>query len=604
MTAHFVRGGLSVVLVATLAACGDSSELSCGPGTVQVGDVCVPTDPGGTGGAGGSTGGGGTGLGGTGAGGMGGSGGEGGTGGDEPTCDPEAALDFKIAMLPDTQHYSDSATNIALFEAQTQWIVANAVTESLSFVTLVGDIVQSGGSGSNNNQVQWSRADGAMAYLDGDLNNQPDGLIAYAAIAGNHDYDVVADKATANQYLTTFGPSRFAGRSWLLGAAPNQLNMAQLFFGDPQSGCQPYLHLGLEWLPADEAIEWAQDIIMANPDVPVVVSTHQYLTVGNPGSRSTVGETVDSGGDNGAESLYRKLVEPFPQVFLVLSGHYSGDGRLTSTTALDQSVHQVLADYQSDPNGGNGWMQLIELRASNSEIELATFSPTYVSGTTAGPDRTQSAESNYAVGFDLVSHRGWLETHRIVHFRQAQDSGFGTYWGAEDTHVGDGGAGVTNPSTVYATADNIRIDGDSDNEQGLLRFSALFGTDPGQIPLGTPIVKAVLTLTTEGPAAHSANGGRLHRMTIPWDEYATFESLGNGVQLPAEALSAHDADSAGAVNGKGTDSFDVTVSLQAWSNGETNYGWVLIANDTDRWEFRSSDWGTLVERPMLTVVHQ
>ena len=470
------------------------------------------------------------------------------------------------------------------------------------FVTLVGDIVHNGASGSNLNQDQWLRADGAMSLLDGDLNSFPDGLIPYAAVPGNHDYDVVWDKSSANQYLTHFGPHRYAGRSWFLGAAPDQRSMAQLLYGDPDTGCQPYLHLGLEWLPTDEALQWAQSLILANPDLPVVLSTHQYLGVGDPAARSTSGGTEDSGGDNSAESLYRKLVEPFPQVFLVLSGHIFGDGRLTSTTALDQSVHQVLADYQTDPNGGNGWMQLVALRASTAEIELSTFSPTYVAGTTAGADRSVASESNYAVGFDLLDHRGWLQGHNVLHFRQGQDGGFGVYWGAQDTHVGDGDNGTTHPAMVYATADNIRIDGDDDNEQGLLRFTNLFGEQGGQIPAGTTIVKAVLTLTTEGTAAHSADGARLHRMTTAWDEFSTYDSLIDGVQLSAEAQATHDADSGGAVVGKGTDSFDVTASLQAWSDGESNLGWVIIANDTDRWEFRSSDWATVVERPMLTVV--
>ena len=588
------------LMIVALSGCGDATDLSCGPGTVQQGDHCVPSGSSGTGGNGGGGVGGESGA----AGAGGGIGGGGGMGGQEPACNPAEAVDFKLALLPDTQHYSDSAINIANFEAQTQWIVAHADSESLVFVTLVGDIVHNGAQGSNLNQDQWLRADGAMAILDGDLNSFPDGLIRYAAVPGNHDYDVTWDKTSANQYLTYFGPHRYAGRSWFLGAAPDQRSMAQLLFGDPDSGCQPYLHLGLEWLPTDEALQWAQSLILAYPDLPVIVSTHQYLGVGDPAARSTSYDTVDSAGDNAAESLYRKLVEPFPQVFLVLSGHIFGDGRLTSTTALDQPVHQVLADYQSDPNGGNGWMQLVELRASTAEVELSTFSPTYVSGTTAGPDRATASESNYAVGFELLAHRQWLQTHQVVHFRQGQDGGYGVYWGAEDTHVGDGDAGTTPPAMVHGTADNIRVDGDDDNEQGLLRFADLFGADAGQIPPGTTIVKAVLTLTTEGTAAHSANGARLHRMTTGWDEYSTYDSLTGGVQLPAEAQAGHDADSAGAVESKGTDSFDVTASLQAWSDGEPNDGWVFIANDTDRWEFRSSDWGAVVERPLLTVVYE
>jgi hypothetical protein len=54
---------------------------------------------------------------------------------------------------------------------------------------------------------------------------------------------------------------------------------------------------------------------------------------------------------------------------------------------------------------------------------------------------------------------------------------------------------------------------------------------------------------------------------------------------------------------KGTLSFDVTASVQAWVDGATNYGWVMLERGNNRWSFRSSEWAGLVERPMLTVVH-
>ena len=43
------------------------------------------------------------------------------------------------------------------------------------------------------------------------------------------------------------------------------------------------------------------------------------------------------------------------------SAHVHGDGRRTDTTALGQQVYQVLADYQSDAYGGNGWLQLASM---------------------------------------------------------------------------------------------------------------------------------------------------------------------------------------------------------------------------------------------------
>lgn len=501
-----------------------------------------------------------------------------------------AADPFTVALLPDTQHYSDSSINIANFQAQTQWIVDNQVAEGIVFSTLLGDVVENGALGPGANQVEWDRAVGSLDTLHDHVSDPP-----YAAVIGNHDYDVKSDKSSAVQYILNLGPARYAGKSWLAGAAANQLSMAQLF----EVSGEPFLHLGLEWHPSDEAIEFAQGLITANPTVPVIVSTHEHLDRGNPAPRRFAnGDTPNSTGDNDGEQVYRKLVEPFPQVFLVLSGHQYGNGRLESSTALGRTVHEVMTDYQNDPNGGNGWLQLARFRPQFAEIEFLTLSPSYVPGVTAGPDRSLDPDGNFTLAYDLETLRDDLATRVVLHYRQGQDNGFGTYTNAVDTHVGNGGTGITLPGTSYGGEDNLRVDSNTDSEQGLVRFDNVVGTAPGQIAPGTPIQRAVLTLTTEGPASEG-DGAALHRMLIAWDGSSTWNGLGGGVQLGAEAESLADANTGFASNG--TRSYDVTTSVQAWVDGAANHGWVLLANGPDRWEFRSSEWAGTVERPMLTV---
>lgn len=500
-----------------------------------------------------------------------------------------AAAPFSLVLLPDTQHYSDDAANIANFDAQTQWIVDNQVAEGIVFTTLVGDVVENGGEGAGANQVEWDRAVAALDTLHNDLSDPP-----YSTVAGNHDYDTVANKASALQYISNLGPARYSGKSWFVGAAPDQVNMAQDFTG----GGELFLHIGLEWLPSDAAIAFAQSVITANPTVPVILTTHQHLGTGSPASRTTSGSTPDSTGDNDGEQVYRKLIEPFPQVFLMLAGHVYGNGRLQSTTALGRTVHEVMTDYQSDPNGGNGWLQLVEFRPDFDEIGFQTLSPTYVSGVTAGLDRSIDPAGNFTLSYDLNELHDYLSTHVVLRYRQGQDNGFGDYAGAVDTHVGNGGSGTTLPGVAYGGADNVRIDGNGDNEQGLLRFDGIVGPGAGQIATGTPIQRAILTLSTEGSLS-DGNGAALHRMLEPWEGSSSWNDLVGGVQLGTEAESFADTTT-GAVS-KGTRSFDVTTSVQAWVDGATNHGWVLIASGTNRWEFRSSDWPGMVERPMLTV---
>ena len=461
---------------------------------------------------------------------------------------------------------------------------------------MVGDLVENGAEGHGMNQTEWDRALGAMDTLDGNLSLTPNGLLPYAAVAGNHDYDVKWNKGPATKFIEHFGPSRYAGRSWFVGASSNQINMAQTFWANGEL----FLNLGLEWRPSDEAIQWAQSVMLAYPGVPTIVTTHEYLGLGNPAERSPLGATPNGPGDNSGESIYAKLVEPFPQVFLVLCGHTSSDGRLESTTALGKQVHQVLADYQDDPNGGNGWMQVIEVRPASSEIEFKTVSPTYLPGLTPGPNRSQSPTSNFVLGFDLDARRADLEATTERRFREEQALGFATYWGTHDTFIGSGNLGLTLANEAYGAAQDVRVDGDQDDEQGLLRFDGITGYGAGQIVPGTVVQRAILTLTTEGTGANSIDGGTLHRMLVPWSEASTWSSLGAGIQLGSEAVSI--PDDVCMVGYKGTDSFDVTASVQAWVDGAPNYGWVFVAAGSDDWTFRSSEWISVAERPMLTVL--
>ena len=67
---------------------------------------------------------------------------------------------FSLVVLPDTQFYSQSYPNT--FIAQTQWVVDNLTSRNIAFVSHLGDIVQSGESGTSRNQTEWQRADAAL----------------------------------------------------------------------------------------------------------------------------------------------------------------------------------------------------------------------------------------------------------------------------------------------------------------------------------------------------------------------------------------------------------------------------------------------------------
>ena len=113
-------------------------------------------------------------------------------------------------------------------------------------------------------------------------------------------------------------------------------------------------------------LSWASEVIDQYPSRRIIVSTHEYVHGYGyySHSRSEIGDQI-----------WGKLVKPHAdQIFLVLSGHYENQERITS---LEDGyfVHQLLSDYQNKPNGGNGWLRIIEFSGINSEISIKTYSP-------------------------------------------------------------------------------------------------------------------------------------------------------------------------------------------------------------------------------------
>ncbi len=158
-------------------------------------------------------------------------------------------------------------------------------------------------------------------------------------------------------------------------------------------------------------------------------------------------------------------------------------------------------------------------------------------------------------------------------------------------------------------------DAGADNAgQALVRFANLFGSGPGQIPLGATIVSAELILTTN----NTGDGGTLHRLLTPFDAVNdTWNSWGNGT-APRNSTAAVQADDAEArapfdsqigtasvagASGTGALSIGVTTDLQAWSSGAANQGWAIIPwpGGTNGWAFQSSETSVVRERPLLTV---
>lgn len=153
------------------------------------------------------------------------------------------------------------------------------------------------------------------------------------------------------------------------------------------------------------------------------------------------------------------------------------------------------------------------------------------------------------------------------------------------------------PDRSLSEAIRITIDSQDDQEgytAYLLRFERLFGNGQGQIPPGSRIIEATLTLHGVDPGS----GGSLHRMIQPWNEEASWNTFGgNGLEVENfERMIVADSQALGTI---GDQPIPVTASLRAWAvQPQSNQGWVILPLGSDGWDILTTESD---QPPSLTV---
>ncbi|NLX03821.1 MAG: DNRLRE domain-containing protein [Phycisphaerae bacterium] len=468
---------------------------------------------------------------------------------------------FSIVALPDTQIYSQSYPET--FTSQTQWIVDNQSTRNISFVTHLGDLVNVA-----DDSTQWQNANASMNVLHGQ--------VPYSACMGNHD--------VGSYYDSYFGPSRYSGMSWYGGGSTNSRNHYQTF----SAGGYDFLHLNLQFAPDAGAISWAQSVLDANPGKQTIVSTHSYLDLGGYTSQGS--------------SIWNSFVRSNSQIFMVLCGHMHGENQQVSTNDAGGKVIEMLSDYQTYSNGGDGYLRTLEFDAASSRINVQTYSPT------KGEYLTDSdSQLSYDVTFgSTIQVNGFIEPppDPPPAYTITLQQGISGYGGTVDTELKS-----ADPDAVQGANASIKVDsydGSSPGPtQGLVRFSGLVGDNAGRIRPGMNVTSAALTLnvTNEG------SGLNAHRALVNWNESSTWNGTGAGIQADGVEAQAVADDSVGANNSganvtEGTVTLDVTSSVAAWANGQTNRGWAILpfSSGTNGIVFDSSEDSNPLYRPKLTVI--
>ena len=211
---------------------------------------------------------------------------------------------------------------------------------------------------------------------------------------------------------------------------------------------------------------------------------------------------------------------------------------------------------------------------------------------------TGKIETIVAVNAEVQHLWSGILADTTVTFQEGVDG----YASTQDTHIEE-----DTPTTSYGSQTTVEVDLQNSGlgeEQAIIRFDNLFGSGAGQIPLGSTIISATLTLDGADTSQDTATIS-LHRMLATWSESSTWNSLTGGISTDdVEAASIADAviPNPEIIETKVLTGLESTV--QAWSDGATNHGWMLKSDSADGWFFTSSEDFNIGLRPKLTVEYR
>lgn len=282
---------------------------------------------------------------------------------------------FTVAVMPDTQHYAQKYPN--LFHVQTQWIADQAKSRRIAAVLHLGDVTN------RNTPDQWQVAREAMARLDGH--------VPYFVCPGNHDYGAdgkATDRTTG--FTDSFPLATFKDRPTFGGVYDREPERTENTYHLFSAGGREFLVLCLEFGPRKDVVRWANEIAAKYAKREAILITHAYVYYNstrydwkkygtrqrwNPHGYPVARNTNDDVSDG--QELWENLVSKHENFILTLNGHVlgSGLGFLTDKTPTGREVAQSLVNFQMKPNGGDGWLRLLEFKPDHT-IEVRDYSPT------------------------------------------------------------------------------------------------------------------------------------------------------------------------------------------------------------------------------------
>ncbi|MGO1849448.1 lamin tail domain-containing protein [Microbacterium sp.] len=265
-----------------------------------------------------------------------------------PDDTPRSEYDFSIAWESDTQYYNEEFYDhqVAIHD----YVLDQREEQNIQYLIHTGDIVDD-----YDQPYQWDNADPEYQRLD-------DAGLPYGVLAGNHD--VGSGASDYSKYGEFFGEDRYAGNPWYGESFENNRGHYDLF----TAGGIDFITVYMGWDPQQNAIDWMNDVLARYPERVAIVNLHEFmLTTGGLGPVP--------------QQIMDEVVATNPNVKMVFSGHYhdaftrvdefddDGDG------TPERTVHSMLFDYQGLPEGGQGFLRMLQFDNDGERMRVRTYSP-------------------------------------------------------------------------------------------------------------------------------------------------------------------------------------------------------------------------------------
>lgn len=288
-----------------------------------------------------------------------------------PQFQDPGAYDFSFVHFTDAQYLTESYPQV--YTGAVSWILANREARKIAFVANTGDMIQNyvlADESPVRANAEFLRASKIQKLLD-------DAQLSNSVLPGNHDDSYARDNSLYNQY---FPPSRYAGDSWYGGSVTPTDNSTNYTTFERAGAKFVVLSLGYGYSQAD--LEFAQAVVAAHQDANVIVATHEHVTpmddrTALPADRVDGNNRWNSRGD----VLWNTLIAPNRNVVMVLSGHLTGVGKITTENAggiPGHSVVEMVADYQehrtNDGARATGFDRLLQVDLGSGTVAVNTYS--------------------------------------------------------------------------------------------------------------------------------------------------------------------------------------------------------------------------------------